>query len=86
MFRCGTFSSTRFLIGLVPRNQEVMVNDIPKGSDLSPVAFAAGMILGALVGFAIWMATDTFVFFPAFLGVGVVFGLIFDTARKRKEQ
>jgi hypothetical protein len=54
------------------------------GSELSAGAFAAGMILGALVGFALWMATDTFVFFPAFLGMGVVFGLIFDAARRRK--
>jgi hypothetical protein len=55
------------------------------GSDISPGAFAAGMILGALVGFALWMATDTFVFFPAFLGMGVVFGLIFDAARRRRD-
>lgn len=53
--------------------------------ELSAGAFAVGMILGALVGFALWMATDTFVFFPAFLGMGVVFGLIFDAARRSKE-
>ena len=62
------------------------MNGKPNGSDLSPVAFAAGMILGALVGFALWMATDTFVFFPAFLGVGLVFGLIFDAARSRRDE
>lgn len=54
------------------------------GSELSVGAFTAGMILGALVGFALWMATDTFVFFPAFLGMGLVFGLIFDAARRRR--
>lgn len=55
------------------------------GRELSAGAFAAGMILGALVGLALWMATDTFVFFPAFLGMGVVFGLIFDAAGKRRQ-
>lgn len=62
------------------------MNGSRNGSDLSPASFAAGMILGALVGFALWMATDTFVFFPVFLGVGVVFGLVFDAARKRREE
>lgn len=57
-----------------------------KERELSAGAFAAGMILGSLVGFALWMATDTFVFLPAFLGMGVVFGLIFDAARRRREE
>lgn len=56
------------------------------GSQLSPGYFAAGMILGALVGFGLWMATDLFVFFPAFLGVGVVLGIVFDDARPRKHR
>lgn len=37
---------------------------------------AAGMLIGALIGFALWIATDTFVFMPAFLGVGLAFGLM----------
>lgn len=46
--------------------------------------FVAGMLLAGAVGFALWMATETFVFFPAFLGTGVVFGMIFDAARRRR--
>ncbi|WP_062377732.1 hypothetical protein [Demequina pelophila] len=45
-----------------------------------PVPFAAGMLLGALIGFIIWIATDNFALFPAFLGVGVGLGLAFSQA------
>lgn len=51
-------------------------------NNLSPGAFAAGMLMGAVLGFALWMGTDTFVFFPAFLGVGVVFGMIFGAEQR----
>ncbi|MGI9586447.1 MAG: hypothetical protein ACR2N7_12745 [Acidimicrobiia bacterium] len=39
--------------------------------------FAGGMVLGAVAGFIIWMATDTFVFFPVFIGIGFVLGMAF---------
>ncbi|MGD2061364.1 MAG: hypothetical protein PVF87_10895 [Acidimicrobiia bacterium] len=39
------------------------------------------MLTGAVIGFALWIGTDTFVFFPVFLGVGVVFGMIFSAQR-----
>lgn len=45
--------------------------------ELSPGAFAVGMLMGAVIGFALWIGTDNFALFPAFLGVGVVFGMIF---------
>jgi hypothetical protein len=50
--------------------------------------FASTWFLAALVisKFVLWMATDTFVFFPVFLGMGVVFGLIFDVARRRRAE
>lgn len=44
---------------------------------------AVGMIIGALSGFALWIVTDTFVFLPAFLGVGLALGLAFDAVRER---
>lgn len=50
---------------------------------LLPVPFAAGMLLGAATGFAIWIATDTFALFPAFLGIGVVLGIVFSQASSR---
>jgi hypothetical protein len=49
--------------------------------ELSPGGFALGMLTGAVIGFALWIGTDTFVFFPVFLGVGVVFGMIFSAQR-----
>jgi hypothetical protein len=42
--------------------------------------FAAGMLLGGITGFLIWITTDTFALFPAFLGIGVVLGLVFSRA------
>jgi hypothetical protein len=43
---------------------------------------AVGMILGALIGFVLWMATDIFVFMPAFLGVGLTLALVIDGVRR----
>ena len=79
-----TFAPTWFLVALIVIKPEVVMDGTPNRSQLSPGAFAAGMILGAMVGFGLWMATDTFVLFPAFLGMGVVFGLMFDAARRRR--
>lgn len=52
--------------------------------ELRPVPLAAGMLLGGLIGFALWIATDTFALFPAFLGVGLVLGLVFSQAQHHK--
>lgn len=54
------------------------------GPEVRPLPMAAGMILGAVTGFAIWIATDTFALFPAFLGVGLVLGLVFSEAAGRR--
>jgi hypothetical protein len=48
--------------------------------NLKPARFAAGMLIGGATGFAIWMVTELFVFLPAFLGVGVVLGLVLSAA------
>ena len=53
-------------------------------TELRPVPLAAGMLLGGLTGFALWIATDTFALFPAFLGIGVVLGLAFSQAQPDK--
>jgi hypothetical protein len=58
------------------------MNDSQQNMQLRPVPLAAGMLIGGLTGFAIWIATDTFALFPAFLGVGVVLGLVFSRARR----
>jgi hypothetical protein len=51
---------------------------------LRPVPLAAGMLIGGLTGFAIWIATDTFALFPAFLGIGLVLGLVLSQTRPDK--
>ncbi len=43
--------------------------------DVRPIPMAVGMVSGALIGFALWMTTDTFVFLPVFLGIGLALGL-----------
>lgn len=58
--------------------------DQPGQSTLSPGAFAAGMVLGAVIGFAIWMGTGETVFFPVFLGIGVVLGAVFSAQRSNQ--
>jgi hypothetical protein len=40
-------------------------------------------ILGGLVGFAIWMWTETFVFLPVFLAAGLVAGIAVAESRRR---
>jgi len=54
------------------------------GSPLSVVAMAIGMIAGALIGFVLWIATDTFALFPAFLGVGLVLGIALQSTMERR--
>ncbi|MDN4473189.1 hypothetical protein [Demequina zhanjiangensis] len=51
---------------------------------IRPLPFAAGMLLAAVTGFLIWIATDTFALFPAFVGIGVVLGLVFSRASDRR--
>jgi F0F1-type ATP synthase assembly protein I len=59
-----------------------VVNQEP---DSAPSAFAMaiGMIAGALIGFVLWIATDTFALFPAFLGVGLVIGMVLQPTIER---
>ena len=51
---------------------------------MRPLPMAAGMLIGAATGFAIWIATDTFALFPAFLGVGLVLGIVLSQASDRR--
>ena len=53
------------------------------GQQIRPVPLAIGMLLGALTGFLIWVTTDTFALFPAFVGIGLVLGLVFSQVTRR---
>ncbi len=53
------------------------MSDENRTPSLRPLPLALGMFTGAAIGFAIWITTDTFALFPAFLGIGVVLGLVF---------
>ncbi|MGB5169512.1 MAG: hypothetical protein WBN35_08020 [Acidimicrobiia bacterium] len=59
-----------------------MVNQ-ERESAPSAFAMAIGMVGGALIGFVLWIATDTFALFPAFLGVGLVLGMVLQSAIER---
>jgi len=54
-----------------------------RGPEVRPLPLAIGMLLGGLTGFLIWITTDTFALFPAFLGIGFVLGLVFSNAGGR---
>lgn len=55
-----------------------------QGSGSEVVSMAAGMVIGATTGAAIWLTTDTFVFFPVFIGIGFVLGLVFAEANQKR--
>ena len=44
-----------------------------------------GLIFGAALGVVLWMATDTVVFFPVFVGAGLSIGLALDNAQSDKD-
>lgn len=50
------------------------------------VSMAAGMVIGVATGLAIWLATELFVFFPVFIGIGLVLGLVFQDAAERRDR
>ena len=60
--------------------------DDRRGPEISPGPMAAGMLLGGVTGFLIWITTDTFALFPAFLGIGFVLGLVFSEAGTRRHR
>jgi len=43
-----------------------------------------GGAIGGLTGFALWMATETFVFLPVFLAIGLVTGISIAETRRGK--
>lgn len=53
--------------------------------NLSPMALAVSMLSGAVVGFIIWIATDTFVFLPVFIGVGLTIGLVWGMRNQERD-
>ncbi|MFW2383871.1 MAG: hypothetical protein ACN4GZ_19120 [Acidimicrobiales bacterium] len=42
-----------------------------------------GGVLGGLTGFALWMTTNTFVFLPVFLAIGLVTGISIAESRRQ---
>ncbi len=58
-------------------------NQLPRSGVLS---MAAGMTIGALTGLAIWLTTDLFVYFPVFIGIGLVLGLVFKEANEKRNK
>jgi preprotein translocase subunit SecG len=62
------------------------MSDKSKASRSEIVSMAAGMLIGAITGAAIWLTTDTFVFFPVFIGVGLVLGLALKEANEKRNK
>jgi hypothetical protein len=62
------------------------VMSVADDQQIRPLPFAAGMLFGGLTGFLIWMTTDMFALFPAFLGIGVALGILFSQASSRRRR
>ena len=62
------------------------MSDKRQASSSEVVSMAAGMVTGAITGAAIWLTTDTFVFFPVFIGIGFVLGLVFKEANEKRSK
>jgi hypothetical protein len=54
--------------------------------DYQSLGLAIGMLLGAIVGAVIWIATDTFVFLPFFIGAGLSVGLAIGESMSREKE
>lgn len=58
----------------------------PKETNYSSLGTSLGLLFGVALGLVIWLTTDTFVFFPVFIGAGLTVGLAAGAERdKRKE-
>ncbi len=55
-------------------------------TQLRPLPLAAGMLIGGVTGFVIWIASDTFALFPAFLGIGLVLGIVLSEAASKRDR
>jgi uncharacterized membrane protein YfcA len=62
------------------------MSDKKQVSNSEVVSMAAGMVIGAITGAAIWLTTDTFVFFPVFIGIGFVLGLVIKDAYEKRNK
>ena len=60
-------------------------NDQSTGeTNYTSLGMSLGMLFGAALGFVIWIATDTFVFFPVFIGAGLSAGMAVGAGREKK--
>ena len=48
------------------------------------LVMAIGGLLGGLIGFVIWMVTETFVFLPVFAAAGLVSGIAIAESLRRR--
>lgn len=62
------------------------MSDSNQNSRSRVVPMAAGMLIGLVTGLAIWLTTDLFVFFPVFIGIGFVLGLVFQEASEKRDR
>ena len=45
-----------------------------------------GLLFGAALGVVLWLATDSFVFFPVFVGAGLSIGVALGAARDQQRE
>ncbi|MFN2223271.1 MAG: hypothetical protein PVH65_04945 [Chloroflexota bacterium] len=57
----------------------------PKKGAQAGRGLVLGLLFGAALGVVLWLVTDTFVFFPVFVGAGLSIGLALDNAQSEKD-
>jgi uncharacterized membrane protein len=63
---------------------ELVMKMPDQDSPTSVLAFAIGMITGMAIGFVLWIAMDNFALLPAFVGVGLILGMVLQSAVDRR--
>lgn len=56
-----------------------------KETSSTGLGLSLGLLFGAALGVVLWLATDTFVFFPVFVGAGLSIGVALGAARDQQE-
>ena len=60
-------------------------NQSTEQTNYTSLGMSLGMVFGAALGIVIWLATDTFVFFPVFIGAGMSTGLAVGAAKDKEK-
>lgn len=61
-------------------------NQTQQEPSYSSMGTSLGVVFGGALGLVIWLTTDTFVFFPVFIGAGLTIGLAVGAERDKMKK